>query len=61
MPLDRVAEFEKMLKKDCRAKWTVEVHAGTKHGYAFPGRKVYHEQASELSWQRTFEMFKRQL
>jgi carboxymethylenebutenolidase len=37
------------------------VHPGTHHGYAFPGRKVYHREASELSWKRTFDIFKRQL
>ena len=29
--------------------------------YTFPGRSVYHEHASELSWERIFAMFKRQL
>jgi carboxymethylenebutenolidase len=61
MRLDRVERLKQLLERDCKAKWTVEIHPGTEHGYAFPGRKVYHEDASELSWERTFAMFKRQL
>ncbi len=38
-----------------------ETHPGSQHGYAFPGRVVYHEEASEKSWERIFAMFSRQL
>lgn len=47
--------------KQCAVKSLVEVHPGTHHGYAFPGRIVYHKEASELSWKRIFEMFQRQI
>lgn len=47
--------------KQCAVKSLVEVHPGTKHGYAFPGRIVYHKEASELSWQRIFDMYRRQI
>ena len=47
--------------KSCPVRSFVEVHPGTEHGYAFPGRVVYHQEASELSWKRIFEMFERQL
>lgn len=60
MPLPDVAKFEQLLK-DARVNFKCEVHPGTEHGYAFPGRKVYHKEASELSWERIFAMFKRQL
>ena len=56
-----VVEQIRVQLKNCPVKSKVEVHPGTKHGYAFPGRIVYHKEASELSWQRIFEMFKRQL
>lgn len=45
----------------CAVKSLVEVHPGTEHGYAFPGRIVYHKEASELSWQRIFDMYRRQI
>jgi carboxymethylenebutenolidase len=61
MPLEKVAQFKQLLQDNCTASWMLEIHPGTEHGYAFPGRKVYHEQASELDWKRTFEMFERQL
>lgn len=46
---------------ECEVDSLVEVHPGTQHGYAFPGRIVYHRQASELSWRRIFEMYQRQI
>jgi len=60
MPLDMVAKWDQMLK-EAGVNFVSEVHPGTEHGYAFPGRKVYHKEASEKSWQRIFAMFKRQL
>ncbi len=47
--------------EQCAVRSLVEVHPGTEHGYAFPGRVVYHKEASELSWQRIFDMYKRQI
>jgi carboxymethylenebutenolidase len=61
MPLDQVERFKQLLERDCKAEWIVEVHPGTEHGYAFPGRAVYHRDASERSWERAFAMYKRQL
>jgi carboxymethylenebutenolidase len=61
MPLDKVAMWRELMEQNCKAQWEVELHYGSHHGYAFPGRKVYHRQASELSWDKTFAMFKRQL
>lgn len=61
MSLDDVAALERYLQANCAAKFQVELHPGTEHGYAFPGRRVYHRAAAELSWQRIFAMFARQL
>ena len=55
-----VAQIEAGLKQS-DATSLVETHPGTTHGYAFPGRPCYQEQAAEKSWQRIFEMFRRQL
>ena len=61
MPLPTVEKFSDLLRQHCKAKVEVEVHPGTEHGYAFPGRRVYHEAAAERSWERTFAMFDRQI
>lgn len=59
-PPEVVAQIRSDIKQ-CAVKSLVEVHPGTEHGYAFPGRIVYHKQASELSWQRIFDMYRRQI
>jgi carboxymethylenebutenolidase len=61
LSLADAAKFTELLKAQCRAKWEAEVHPGTEHGFAFPGRKVYHRDASELAWQKSFAMFDRVL
>jgi carboxymethylenebutenolidase len=61
MSLDDVKSLERYLAEHCKARFQVELHPGTEHGYAFPGRRVYHREASELSWSRIFDMFRRQL
>lgn len=59
-PLPMVEEFTKLLER-CAVTSLAEVHPGTLHGYAFPGRTVYHKAASERSWARIAAMFERQL
>ena len=61
MPLPMVEKFKQFLGQHCKAKYEVEVHPGTEHGYAFPGRRVYHKEAADRSWERAFAMFHRQL
>lgn len=61
VPAAKVEEFRELLKQRCTAQSLVEVHPGSQHGYAFPGRAVYHAEAAEKSWQRIFAMFSRQL
>lgn len=60
VPAALVTRFSELVK-GCAAKSLVETHPGTHHGYAFPGRAVYHEEAAEKSWERIFAMFRRQL
>lgn len=40
---------------------TVDVHEGADHGFMIPGAPAFQEQAAERSWERTFELFRRQL
>ena len=61
LPLPKAREFIELLKQQCVARWEAEIHEGAHHGYSFPGRKVYQEQAAERSWSRIFSMFARQL
>ena len=42
-------------------RYLAEVHEGAAHGYMIPGTPVYHEQACERSWERTFDLFRRTL
>jgi carboxymethylenebutenolidase len=58
--LPMVEEFTKLLGR-CAVKPLVEVHPSTVHGYAFPGRIVYYQNAVERSWARIFAMFDRQI
>jgi carboxymethylenebutenolidase len=53
-------EFNALLKQ-CSVRCEMELHPGTEHGYAFPGRAVYQRHAAERSWERIFGMFARQL
>jgi carboxymethylenebutenolidase len=59
-PLPMLEEFTKLLER-CAVTPLVEVHPGTVHGYAFPGRIVYHQDAAERSWAWIFAMFERQI
>jgi len=60
VPPALVERFSELLRK-CPASSLAETHPGSHHGYAFPGRIVYHKVASEKSWERIFAMFSRQL
>jgi carboxymethylenebutenolidase len=39
----------------------VEVHDGADHGFMIPGSPIFHDEASERCWERTFELFRRTL
>jgi carboxymethylenebutenolidase len=60
LPQEEVEAFTKLLNA-CGVEQFSETHPGTEHGFAFPGRRVYNQTASELAWERIFAMFKRQL
>lgn len=40
---------------------TIETHPGTEHGFCFPGRPAYVEDAAESVWATVFEMYERRL
>ncbi|MGH2850019.1 MAG: dienelactone hydrolase family protein [Solirubrobacteraceae bacterium] len=41
--------------------YAAEVHEGAEHGYMIPGAPAHHDAASERSWERTFDLFRRTL
>jgi carboxymethylenebutenolidase len=41
--------------------YLAEVHDGADHGYMIPGAPAFHEEASERSWERTLDLFRRTL
>ena len=43
------------------AEAAIEIYPGTGHGFCFPERDAYVEQAAEEVWKRSFELFARQL
>jgi carboxymethylenebutenolidase len=47
--------------QDNAAAVEAHVEAGTAHGYIFPSRPMYDHEASERSWERIIELFKRKL
>lgn len=41
--------------------YVAEIHDGADHGYMIPGAPAHHDEASERSWERTFDLFRRTL
>jgi carboxymethylenebutenolidase len=61
-PPELIESWTEILAKTCTAKWTVETHAGQRHGFAVPGRPtIWNQAAAEVVFQRTFDLFNRQL
>jgi len=60
-PPEFVKRFTELLERCNTVHSLVEVHPGSHHGYAFPGRPTYQKEAAERSWERIFAMFGRQL
>jgi carboxymethylenebutenolidase len=40
---------------------SIEIYPQCQHGFAFPARKAYNKAATELHWERLFDMFRRTL
>ena len=51
----------KAVRKYYKAPHTIEVYQGTEHGYAFPLRPAYDQDAAEKSWKKVFALFERKL
>lgn len=60
VPEHVVPAFRKAME-DANVAGSVEVVAGTHHGYCFAARNDYHAEAAEASWDVIFEMFERRL
>jgi carboxymethylenebutenolidase len=41
--------------------YTLEIHPGTEHGFCFPARPAYHEQAANKVWDILFDLYSRRL
>lgn len=57
-------ETEPMLQRLCvehEIKHRVEVYPGVEHGFALPGRRVYHKASAERHWERLHSLFRRNL
>ena len=39
----------------------LDVWPGTAHGFSFPSRDIYHEEAAEKSWEIFFDMCRRRI
>lgn len=64
VPLTEVEALKEAMTagiKEADARWQIEVHPGTEHGYSFPGRPVFDKPAAERNWERIFAMFHRQI
>jgi carboxymethylenebutenolidase len=42
-------------------RYAAEIHEGADHGYMIPGTPAFHDSASERSWERTLDLFRRTL
>lgn len=57
-PPDMVAELKKLFDAS-GAVGEIEVHPGTHHGFAFPGRWCYDKQSAERHWERLIALYRR--
>jgi carboxymethylenebutenolidase len=61
-PPDFVEAWSELMERSCTAKFTVETHAGQKHGFAVPGRVgVWNKAGAERVFDICFDIFARQL
>ena len=55
--IERLTEHLKQAKINYRLEW----YPGAEHGFAFPGRSVFHKASAERHWERLFDLFERNL
>jgi carboxymethylenebutenolidase len=60
IPMAQVTELERLLKENDK-RHHIELYPNAPHGWTIPGRRVFDEQASNLSWERLFALFRRNL
>lgn len=51
----------RQLCQDAGIEHRIEVFAGVEHGFALPGRRVYHKASAERHWERLHSLFRRRL
>jgi carboxymethylenebutenolidase len=56
-----VARLRASFEARCNASWEIEILEGTQHGFAFPGRPMFHLEAAEKTWSIALAMFKEAL
>ncbi len=59
-PPDMVAELKRLFDAS-GARGELEIHPGTHHGFAFPGRWCYDKPAAERHWERLIALYRRTL
>lgn len=59
-PPDMVAELNRLFEAS-GAKGELEIHPGTHHGFAFPGRRIYDKPSAERHWERLIALYRRNL
>ncbi|ORA26294.1 dienelactone hydrolase family protein [Mycobacterium aquaticum] len=58
MSLDMVADFRRELDR-AGARAEVEIYPGTRHGFVFAGRSVYHARGADRHWERLHALLNR--
>jgi carboxymethylenebutenolidase len=59
-PPEMVAELQRLFDAS-GARGEIEIHPGTHHGFAFPGRWCYDKPAAERHWERLIALYRRNL
>lgn len=59
--LEDVETIREMFAQHCTTDWEVELHAGTRHGFSFPGRPMYDFEAAERTWTKSMSLFRAEL
>ena len=59
VPVGVIPILRKVLGANRRVKYAIETYPGTRHGFCFPERGVYHETSAEIAWSRMTELFGR--
>jgi carboxymethylenebutenolidase len=59
--LSVIPVLRKGLDANRKVTYAIETYPGTRHGFCFPEREVYHKKSAEIAWSRLADLFARQL